>query len=160
METNCLQRRRTYQCWQDMKGRCYNVKAQQYKNYGARGIKVCDRWLTSFENFVADMGYKPDGLTLDRIDNDASYSPENCRWATKKEQRRNQRTCHFLEFEGRRLLLREWAEEKGINELTLSYRLLRLGWSVEKALSTPALSPHEVAKIARASQSAMAAKEA
>lgn len=64
METNSLQRRRTYQCWQDMKGRCYNMKAQQYKNYGARGIKVCDRWLTSFENFVADMGYKPDGLTL------------------------------------------------------------------------------------------------
>jgi hypothetical protein len=142
-----------------MKQRCLNPNSKQYKNYGERGVAICERWLESYDNFFSDMGLKPDGLTLDRIDNDASYSPENCRWATKKEQRRNQRTCHFLEFEGRRLLLREWAEEKGINELTLSYRLLRLGWSVEKALSTPALSPHEVAKIARASQSAMAAKD-
>lgn len=150
--------KRTRQCYSDMKQRCLNPNSKQYKNYGERGIAICERWLESYDNFFSDMGLKPDGLTLDRIDNDASYSPENCRWATKKEQRRNQRTCHFLEFEGRRLLLREWAEEKGINELTLSYRLLRLGWSVEKALSTPALSPNEVAKIARASQSAMAAK--
>ncbi len=82
--------RRMYQCWQDMKQRCYNPNNHNFKNYGERGIKVCQEWHT-FEQFFADMGPMPDGLTLDRIDNAGNYEPSNCRWATKQQQRQNQR---------------------------------------------------------------------
>ena len=81
----------TYVSWSNMIARCSNPKRLEYKNYGGRGISVCDRWL-SFENFVLDMGEKPNLRTLDRINNDGNYEPSNCRWATASEQRRNQRT--------------------------------------------------------------------
>ena len=77
--------------WQNMKARCLRPTHPSYRYYGGRGITVCDRWLT-FENFLADMGRRPEGLTLERIDNDGNYEPGNCRWATWSEQRRNQRT--------------------------------------------------------------------
>lgn len=141
------QRRKTYQCWQDMKSRCYNKNSQQFKNYGARGISVCDEWLTSFGAFLADMGLKPDGLTLDRINNELGYSPSNCRWATRAEQRKNQRTCHYIEFNGKRQTLTDWAREIGINEETLSARILKRGWSEERALTTPIITPVEIARM-------------
>lgn len=82
---------RTYTVWQNMKARCYNPRSPSWQYYGGRGIQVCDRWRNSFANFVTDMGEKPDGRSLDRIDNDGNYEPGNCRWATPAEQVRNRR---------------------------------------------------------------------
>lgn len=131
-----LQRKRTYQCWQDMKARCYNERNHNFKNYGGRGIEVCDYWRTSFEHFLADMGLKPEGMTLERINNNGGYQPDNCRWATRAEQRLNQRTCRYIEFNGARKTQREFAKEYGMSEATLGQRLKR-GMTVEEALTTP-----------------------
>lgn len=88
--THAKSNTREYSSWMSMKRRCYYKKAPNYSRYGARGITVCDRWLNSFENFLEDMGERPEGKTIDKINNDGNYEPDNCRWATSKEQKNNQ----------------------------------------------------------------------
>ena len=117
-----------------MKSRCFNSKILGYHNYGGRGITVCDRWAYSFENFYADMGDPPDeGMSIDRIDNDGPYSPDNCRWATLEEQGRNKRTTRFLTFEGESLIVKDWLKKTGTNKSTY-YRRLKRGLTPEQAL--------------------------
>jgi len=128
--------RATYQCWQDMKQRCHNPNSVQFKNYGARGIVVCERWRSDFSKFLQDMGIKPDGLTIDRIDNDGDYCPENCRWANKSEQRANQRGVVLLPVDGQLVPRDVAARLVGIHPSTLQTRL-RKGWAVQDALATP-----------------------
>lgn len=123
-----------YGTWRSMINRCTKPADEGYKHYGGRGIQVCDRWRNSFEAFASDMGPKPKGMTLDRRENDGDYSPENCRWATKKQQARNTRSSRILELNGQRRTIAEWSEVLGINRMTIAGRLHR-GYSDEKALS-------------------------
>lgn len=126
-----------YAAWCQMRRRCQDPTGKSYQNYGGRGIRVCEEWSQSFEAFFACLGPRPsDKHSLDRIDNDGDYEPGNCRWATSKEQSRNQRTNHPLTHEGRTQPLSAWAEEKGMKIHTL-LRRIRAGWPVDVALTTP-----------------------
>lgn len=126
-----------YRIWANMKARCLNPKDQHYYAYGKRGIKVCDRWVNSFQNFMVDMGLPPKGTSLDRIDVNGDYCPENCRWANNKIQANNRRNTIYLEFKGVIKPLAIWADELKINPDTLACRIFRSGWSIEKAFTTP-----------------------
>jgi hypothetical protein len=126
---------KTYATWQRMIRRCCSQKDKRWKDYGGRGISVCDRWADSFENFLKDMGEAPDGHSIDRIDNNGNYEPSNCRWATNKEQTRNKRTNVLITYQGRTQCVAAWAEEWGINRATLGDRL-KAGWSVDKAFAS------------------------
>lgn len=125
----------TLQTWASMRARCTNPKKSDYQYYGGRGITVCDRW-QSFENFLADMGEKPPGTSLDRIDNSGNYEPSNCRWATRAEQMRNTRQTRMLTLNGKTQCVVDWERELGFKPVTITMRLRR-GWSVEKALTMP-----------------------
>jgi hypothetical protein len=129
-----------------MLNRCRKPDSDQFRYYGARGIRVCERWL-EFSNFLADMGERPTGKTLDRIDNDGNYEPGNCRWATHAEQMSNSSRNVRLTFRGETLTLTQWAQRIGVGKTTLACRL-RLGWTVEEALTAP-LGPQGPHRIAR-----------
>lgn len=119
-----------------MKQRCLNPNNASFAHYGGRGITVCDQWREDFTAFLADMGQPPPGMWLDRRDNHGPYSKENCRWATPREQNQNRRGNRFVEWRGERLCIHEWGRRTGLGQ-NISHRL-RCGWSVERALTTPA----------------------
>lgn len=126
----------TYRSWQAMRTRCNNPNRKAYKDYGGRGITVCERW-DSYKNFVEDMGERPEGKTLDRMDNDGNYEPDNCRWATRQEQSENTRRTRLIEYTGKSQSLRTWCRELDLNYKAIWNRLYQQKWSVKRAFETP-----------------------
>lgn len=119
-----IEKKPEYNCWAAMKQRCMNPKDRFFHDYGGRGIRVCERWSESFDAFFADMGNRPSLMhSIDRIDTNGNYEPGNCRWATSREQSRNKRNNVFLEIDGRRQVLADWANEIGINWSSLYERI-------------------------------------
>ena len=130
----------THRSWANMIKRCTVPSANRFKHYGGRGIRVCRRWRQSFQLFLSDMGERPSlANQIERIDNDGDYEPGNCRWATIREQARNRSTNRMLTFNGETLCLTDWANKVGLSVGALSLRIVRRGWSVERALTTPLL---------------------
>lgn len=139
-----------FRSWSNMIGRCYLPRHSDYRNYGAKGVTVCDRWRNSFDAFVADMGPRPSPRhSIDRFPNHAgNYEPTNCRWATPRQQARNYSGNTFVEFRGRRMCLVEAAELTGLKR-DLVYTRLARGWPLERALTEPP-RPHHRTKKGRA----------
>lgn len=126
----------TYNTWHLMKQRCHNPKAPDYRRYGGRGIIVCPEWRKAFGAFLSDMGTRPTGMTLDRIDNDAGYSKENCRWLPKKLQHRNTSQSKWITYRGETRVMVEWAEILSLPYRTLKQRIAN-NWPVERAFTQP-----------------------
>lgn len=135
--THGMSKTPTYKTWCCMIARCENPNDSRYKDWGGRGIKVDQRW-KSFENFLADMGVKPEGKSIDRINNDGDYTKGNCKWSSNKEQSYNRRSNVLLIAQGKTLTLHEWSVITGIDEETIRARVKR-GWTHEKALTSPVL---------------------
>lgn len=126
----------SYRAWHNMRSRCYNKNVPCYSRYGGRGVTVCDRWLGEhgYTNFLADMGEPLPGLSLDRIDNDEAYSPNNCRWATVYEQMNNRRVSKNITINGITMTLAEWSRLSQIKPSTIRQRLYVYKWTPEKSL--------------------------
>lgn len=122
----------TFIIWCGMKKRCLNKNDRNYKNYGGRGITMCERWL-EFQNFLEDMGERPDGKSLDRIDNNGNYCKENCKWSTRKEQNNNSRHNTYFTKDGETLSLKEWSDKLNIPYSRIIYRIMN-GWTYEQAI--------------------------
>lgn len=142
--THGMSNTRLYSIWRDMKNRCNGLKEKDKKNYFDRGITYCTDWemFEPFKDWAISHGYK-DGLTIDRIDNDKGYSPDNCRWVTRAEQNNNTRQNHLITYNNETHTLNQWASILGINPSTLRSRLLTYGWSVEEAFTTRILKGGE-----------------
>lgn len=126
-----------YSIWQGIKERCANPNSPAFENYGGRGISMCERWLNSYENFIADMGRRPTPKhTIERKDNERGYSQENCCWATRFEQARNTRRNHRLEIDGVTQTIADWASTAGIPASRL-YARIKSGWDPKTAVTTP-----------------------
>lgn len=134
------QRRTTYNTWRGMKERCHNPNNNHWHIYGTKGITVCEKW-QQFSGFLEDMGPRPKGMSLDRIDGNGNYEPGNCRWATPSQQSRNTERNIWLEWQGRRQTFKDWATELGLYERGLAYRIER--WGLEKAMTTPKIKSGE-----------------
>ena len=136
--THGMAKTRLYYIWQHMLGRCNRKTDNSYERYGGRGITVCDEWLDfqAFADWAFNNGYE-EHLTIDRIDNNSGYSPENCRWATYKQQSNNRRYCTIYEKDGKKQNLTQWCEELNLNYETVRSRIKKHGWSFERAISEP-----------------------
>lgn len=130
--THGLSQTKWWKVWSSMMRRCYNTSATRYARYGGRGIAVCERWHDAVK-FFEDMGEPPENMTIERVDNNGNYSPNNCRWASYVEQNNNRSTTKFIEFLGERLSGAQWARRLGISKSTLYARLKK--WPVEQALT-------------------------
>ncbi len=126
----------TYSRWKSMRQRCIDKNAENYKYYGGRGITICQQWLDSFSTFLEDMGECPIGMTLERLNSEIGYRPDNCIWAEMAVQNKNRSACVPLTFNGRTMNVTDWAHEVGMSPNALLQRLY-LGWSIERALTTP-----------------------
>lgn len=136
-KTHGKTRSRTWNTWRGMIERCTNPRHRDFGIYGGRGIAVCERW-RAFSNFYADMGERPEGMTLNGFPNkDGNYQPGNCRWATTLQQTRNKRSSVVIEHGGRRMVLVDWTRELGISPHGLYNKIKVLGWSAERALRLP-----------------------
>jgi hypothetical protein len=118
-----------------MVARCHDPEHDSYVNYGARGIVVCDRWRFSVHAFIDDMGKRPEGMSIERKDNNGRYEPDNCRWATQAEQMRNTRRNRILSFNGITLCVSDWAKRLKVARSVIQSRL-DSGWSIERTLTT------------------------
>jgi len=138
--------KRTYSIWAGMRTRCYNVSGERYSRYGGRGIRVCAAWRDSFEAFLTDMGEAPEGLSIDRKDNDKGYTPDNCRWATASEQAVNRSTTHMVSTSCGPMCVT--AAVARFSNITVSavYARIRSGWTVEDAIYKPAYARKGTAK--------------
>lgn len=138
-DANAKRRHPLQSLYDSMIYRCYNDKCTQFADYGGRGIRVCDKWLPNqpyaqgFWNFVADMDKRPDGTTIDRINNDGGYEPSNCRWATRAEQQRNRKNNVMLTYRGKTQCAKDWAIEIGVADNTILHRIKR-GLLIEEIL--------------------------
>ena len=131
---------RTYNCWSSMLQRCRDKNNKSFKNYGGRGIAVCERWL-KFENFLEDMGEVPEKMSLDRINFNGNYEPSNCRWATSKQQCRNTRKNRLITYNWETRCVSEWNEILGFTRSTLHQRLFKYKWSITDAFQIPQRHP-------------------
>lgn len=133
-----------YTRWQSMKRRCYTPSDRAFKSYGGRGIKVCDRWLDSYENFLSDMGLPPTKEhQIDRIDNNGNYEPGNCQWVSRTENARNKRNNRLITSKGKTQTLTEWAADTGLKRETIARRL-NSGMTPEEAMSLNMRRPGKV----------------
>jgi len=120
-----------FKLWWAIQDRCYNKNTRDYYKYGGKGITVCPRWRASFETFYSEMGDVPEGCSLDRVDNNAGYSQENCRWATRAQQSRNTSRNRWYTIEGKMQCVADWCDELGIKRTTMATRRHR-GWSEQR----------------------------
>jgi hypothetical protein len=137
-----MRKKPEYVVWNNMKARCRNPKNPRWEDYGGRGITVYREWAESFPAFLAHMGRRPSkSHQLERLDNDRGYEPGNVVWTTRKQNCRNRRSTVFVEVDGQRMCLKEAAERSGIAYKTVFRRVTIMGWTLERALNTPTLSP-------------------
>lgn len=135
MTTHGMSKTGAWRSWQNIRKRCMNPDYPFFENYGGRGITVCERWKESFENFFSDMGPRPQGMSIERMENDSGYSPDNCFWASDHTQRRNKRTTRMLTVFGKTMCMADWAKNNGLRSCDIFYRLKK-GWTLEDAVST------------------------
>ena len=133
----------THNSWINMKRRCRDPRNNRYHIYGARNISVCASWINSFENFLSDMGERPDNMSIDRIDTNKGYYKENCKWSTAQEQANNTRSNNYITHNGKTLTHSQWSRMLGKNSMLVGRRI-RSGWSEDRAVTTPVRRTHHL----------------